>query len=276
MSIKDLQAIDVHAHLGVCRGSKSKLLDELRSGDAETVLRRAQQANTCLTIVSPTEALMPRFKANPVKGNEEAARIIAQTEGLLQWVVVDPLKPGTYEQAADMLALPKCVGIKVHPEEHGYAITEQGTAIFEFAARHRTTIITHSGEENSMPEDFVKFANEFPEVTLIIAHLGLGWDGDPTHHVRAIQNCKHGNVFVDTSSALNITPGLIEWAVKEIGAQLILYGTDSPLYFAPMQRARIDYADIRDQDKKLILCDNAKKLFRIPDKNDNQRNKLRG
>ncbi len=262
MSIKDLKAIDVHAHLGVCRGGKSKLLDEFRSGDAETVLRRAQQANTCLTIASPIEALMPRFKADPVRGNEEAARIIAQTEGLLQWVVVDPLKPETYEQAAEMLALPKCVGIKVHPELHGYAITEQGTAIFEFAARHRTTIMAHSGEENSMPEDFVKFANEFPKVTLIVAHLGFGWDNDPTHQVRAIQSSKHGNVFADTSSALNINPRLIEWAVKEIGARLILYGTDSPLYFAPVQRARIDCADIRDQDKKLILCDNAKKLFR--------------
>jgi len=266
MLIEDLQAIDVHAHFGVCRRGKSKLLDEFMSGDAETVLRRAQQANTRLTIASPIEALMPRFNADPVMGNEEAARIIAQTEGLLQWVVVDPLKPETYKQAADMLALPKCVGIKVHPEEHGYPIAEQGTAIFEFAARHRTNIMTHSGEENSMPEDFVKFANEFPEVTLIVAHLGLGWDNDPTHQVRAIQNSKHGNIFVDTSSALNITPGLIEWAVKEIGAQLILYGTDSPLYFAPMQRVRINCADIRDQDKKLILCDNAKKLFRILDK----------
>jgi predicted TIM-barrel fold metal-dependent hydrolase len=261
MLIKDLQAIDVHAHFGVCRRGKSKLLDELASGDAETLLSRARQAGTYLTIASPIEALMPRFKADPVTSNEKAAEVIALTEGLLQWVVVDPLKPKTYEQADEMLALPKCVGIKVHPEEHGYAITEQGTAIFEFAARHRTTILTHSGEKNSMPEDFVKFANEFPEVRVIVAHLGLGWDNDLTHHVRAIQNSKHNNVLVDTSSALNITPGLIEWAVKEIGAELILYGTDSLLYFAPMQRARIDCANISDQEKKLILCDNAKKLF---------------
>jgi predicted TIM-barrel fold metal-dependent hydrolase len=261
MSIKDLQAIDVHAHFGVCRRGRSKLLDEFASGDAAKLLSRARQAGTYLTIASPIEALMPRLEADPVTSNKKAAEVIARTEGLLQWVVVDPLEPKTYEQAEEMLALPKCVGIKVHPEEHGYAITEEGGAIFEFAARHKTTILTHSGEKNSMPEDFVKFANEFPEVRVIVAHLGFGWDNDLTHQVRAILNCKHGNVLADTSSLLSITPGLIEWAVKEIGAELILYGTDSLLYFAPMQRARIDCADISDREKKLILCDNAKKLF---------------
>ena len=54
---------------------------------------------------------------------------------------------------------------------------------------------------------------------------------------------------------------LIEWAVKEIGAEHILYGTDSPLYFAPMQRARIDNAGISDREKRLILHDNAAAIF---------------
>jgi predicted TIM-barrel fold metal-dependent hydrolase len=68
-------------------------------------------------------------------------------------------------------------------------------------------------------------------------------------------------LVTDTSSAKSITSNLIEWAVGEIGAEHILYGTDSPLYFAPMQRARIDNADISDRDKRLILHDNAARLF---------------
>ena len=102
-----------------------------------------------------------------------------------------------------------------------------------------------------------------------IAGLGAGrfvmtWsEGMPTHQVRAIQASKHGNVFVDTSSAQNIIPRLIEWAVREVGADRLLFGTDSPLYFAPMQRARIDSADITDQDKRLILHDNAARLLKL-------------
>jgi predicted TIM-barrel fold metal-dependent hydrolase len=122
-------------------------------------------------------------------------------------------------------------------------------------------VLAHSSERNSLASDYVQFANEYPEMKLILAHIGCGWDGDLTHQVRAIQQSKHGNVFADTSSARSITPNLIEWAVREIGAERVLYGTDSPLYFAPMQRARIDHADLNDRDKRLILCENAIKLF---------------
>ena len=261
MTIKDLQAIDVHAHFGDYRQNKVELIDKFCSADAETIVQRAKAANTRLTFVSPLRALMPRFNNDAFGGNEEAVSIIEQTEGLMQWVVIDPLKPKTYQQAEEILKLEQCVGIKIHPEEHGYKITEHGEAIFEFATTHNAIIETHSGEQNSLPADFVKFANDFPSVQLIISHLGCGWDDEPSYQVRAIQQSKHGNIYTDTSSATSIRPKQIEWAVKEIGAEKILFGTDSPCYFSPMQRARIDHAEISDKDKRMILHENAEKLF---------------
>jgi predicted TIM-barrel fold metal-dependent hydrolase len=261
MSSEAIQAIDVHAHFGRFAGAMFQIVNQLMSGGADVVVQRARLARTRLTMVSPLEALLPRLKGDPVSANVHAAQVIAETDGLRQWVVVDPLKPETFEQAEAMLKLPKCVGMKIHPEEHVYPIAEQGRLLFEFAAEHHAIIQTHSGEENSLPVDFVVWANAFPEVALILSHLGCGWNEDPALQVRAIQKSKHGNVFTDTSSARSITSNLIEWAVREIGAERILYGTDSPLYFAPMQRARIDYADISDRDKRLILCDNAIRLF---------------
>ncbi len=259
-----IQAIDVHAHYGTydC-GRQGDPVNEFMSGGPDEVVRRAKLAQTRLTIVSPLAALLPRGGGNPVQGNIEAARDVAATEGLLQYVVIDPLMPETYDQAEEMLRLPKCVGIKIHPEEHRYPIREHGRKIFEFAARQRAVVLTHSNEQNSLAADFVPLANEFPEVRLILAHIGCGWDGDLTHQVRAIQQCRHGNVFADTSSARSVTPRLIEWAVSQIGANRVLYGTDTPLYFAPVQRARIDHADLSEADKRLILCDNARQLFGI-------------
>jgi predicted TIM-barrel fold metal-dependent hydrolase len=260
-----IQAIDVHGHYGRYDRGKAGIVNEFMTGDAALVVRRARQANTHHTIVSPLQALLPRFGGDPVAGNVDAARVVAETEGLLQWVVVDPLKPQTYAQAEEMLRFPKCVGIKIHPEEHGYRIAEHGRAVFEFAARRRAVVLGHSSEKNSLASDYVNFANAFPEVRLIIAHLGCGWDDDLTHQVRAIQQSKHGNLFTDTSSAKSITPNLVEWAVREVGAERILFGTDTPLYFAPMQRARIDHADISDRDKRLILGENAMQLFELPE-----------
>ena len=262
MGVSDIHAIDVHAHYGVYDQGPD-LIRTFLSGDAQRVIDLARLARTSLTIVSPLHALMPRFQADALGGNEQAAHLIPKHPELRQWVVIDPLKPDTYGQAEQMLASPCCVGIKIHPEEHGYPIKQHGRQIFEFAAKHGAIILTHSGEVNSLPEDFVPFANDFPEVRLILAHIGCSIDEDPGHQVRAMQQSIHGNIFADTSSAQSVVCGLIEWAVAEIGSERILYGTDTPLYFAPMQRARIDRAEIADADKQRILRDNAMKLFQF-------------
>ena len=258
-----IEAIDVHGHYGRYQRGSGDEIDDFMSGSPDLVVARARQAHIRLTVVSPLLALLPRFGGDPVAGNIEAADVVARTDGLLQWVVIDPTRPETYRQAEEMLELPKCVGIKIHPEEHGYPIAEHGPAIFEFAAERRAVVLGHSSEQNSLAADYAQLANQFPEVKLIIAHLGCGWDGDLTHQVRAIEQNLHGNLFTDTSSAKSITPRLIEWAVREVGAERILFGTDTPLYFTAMQRARIDHAELSDQEKRLILCENAERLLSL-------------
>lgn len=261
-SLRSISAIDVHGHYGrYVRAGQGSVLDALSSADAAEVARRARDAKIELTIVSPLTALLPRFQADAVAGNVEAARVTAETPGMKQYVVIDPRRAETYAQADEMLKQPQCVGIKIHPEEHGYPIREYGDALFEFAAERRAVVLTHSSEPNSLAEDFIAWANEFPEVRLILAHIGCGWDGDVTHQVRAIQQSRHGNVFADTSSARSIVPGLIERAVREVGVERVVFGTDTPLYHAAMQRARIEYADLSDADKRRILRENALKLF---------------
>jgi predicted TIM-barrel fold metal-dependent hydrolase len=261
--IAAVPAVDVHAHYGTKTNSRSALWNSAMTGGLSKVVSRARLANIALTIVSPLDGLCPRLKGDPIAANEDAFQSVRKYPELRQWVIVDPRHAETYRQAQRMLPNAWCVGIKIHPEEHGYRIGAQAGRIFEFAADRRSVILTHSGEQNSLPEEFVPFANAHPEVTLILAHLGCACDENPVHQVRAVQQSKHGNIFVDTSSAMNIRPGLVEWAVKEIGAEKLLFGTDSLLYFTPMQRARIDYAEIPDQAKRLILRENALRLLKL-------------
>jgi len=267
--IWNIQAIDVHAHYGIygnAKGQAADIQNEWMTCDAAHVAARAREARTQWTIVSPLLAMMPRGQADACVGNEEAARIVPQTPGLLQWVVVDPDNPGTYEQAKEMLQQPHCVGIKIHPEEHLYPIAEQGRPIFEFAEQMNAVVLTHSGDGNSYPADFVPLCNDFPTVRLILAHLGNSAGSvDATLQVRAIQKIRHENVYIDTSSAKSILSNIVEWAVEEVGAERLLYGTDTPLYDAPMQRARIDSAAISDADKRKILRDNAVAILNLPD-----------
>ena len=168
-SIKNLQAIDVHAHYGNYTISELEIFKDFYSADVETVINRARRANTRFSVVSPLTAFHFNSKTEIISANKDTAHLANQNEEIIQWVVFDPLSPETFSQSEEMLKQPKCVGIKIHPERHFYPISEQGNVIFEFAAKHGAVILTHSGQENSIPGDFVEFANDFPEVTLILA-----------------------------------------------------------------------------------------------------------
>ena len=103
-SVQEIQAIDVHGHYGIyVRKGLPSIKNQFMSGDAATVAARARRANTQWTIVSPLTALLPRFETNVIEGNEEAARVVPRTDGLLQWVVINPLETRSYEQANTML-----------------------------------------------------------------------------------------------------------------------------------------------------------------------------
>ncbi len=270
MKTNEISAIDAHGHYGIfppsiAHNRTDQLVCGFMSAPAKEVASRAQASGIQWTLVSPLAGLMPRGRTTDVVlANEAAFREVPKVQGLLQYVIVNPLQPKTYEQARRMLKAPWCVGIgEVHPEEHGYRIADYGEELFAFFEEVGAPVMMHSGCPNSLPADFLPFVDRHPGARLLLAHLGNG-AGDNNRadlQVRAVQAAKHGNLWVDTSSARSILPGLVEWAVKEIGAERLLFGTDTPLYHAAMQRARIEAAEITDEAKRLILRENALKFF---------------
>ena len=265
MTFGEIGAIDAHAHYGRYVHEHT-LVADFSSGTGEVVAARARSCGVEWTLVSPLAGLLPRGRITAVApANEAAFREVPATKGLLQYVIVNPLQPETYEQARRMLQAPWCVGIKVHPEEHAYRISDYGDELFAFFAEVGAPVMTHSGCPNSLPGDFVPFANRHPGARVLLAHLGNGAGdrGRVDLQVRAVQAAKHGNLWIDTSSARSILPGLVEWAVQEIGAERLLFGSDTPLYHVALQRARIEAAEVSPEAKRLILRENAWRFFNL-------------
>jgi uncharacterized protein len=255
-----MKAIDVHGHYGIYDRGAAQLTDRMMSGDIDVVRSRARAAGVLLTIVSPLRALFP-YGGDTLRANEETLATCTQYEDICFWAVLEPRLRQSYDQAETMLRHHRCCGIKIHPRDHDYEIREYGSAIFEFAHSLRATVLSHSGDPGSYPEDFVPFANTHPNVTLILAHLGNSDNGHVSRQVHAVKRANEGNIYIDSSSIRSMCSGLIEWAVSEIGFKKMLFGTDTPLYFTAAQKARIEYAEIDDEAKRAILFDNAAMLL---------------
>jgi predicted TIM-barrel fold metal-dependent hydrolase len=134
--------------------------------------------------------------------------------------------------------------------------------LMEAARKHMLVVLQHAwsmtkiGERafHTDPEDVATLAQRFPDVRIIMAHLtGCGIRG-----VQAVKRCP--NVFVDTSGAAP-EAGIVEYAVDQLGADRILYGSDAPIRDFGVAIARITGSRLDAKTQRKILHDNAAALL---------------
>lgn len=97
-------------------------------------------------------------------------------------------------------------------------------------------------------------ADRYPELKIIMAHLG----GDVFHAMRVIKDCP--NVYVDNSGSRGGGPDM-RFAYDMVGADRLLFGSDSPIDAAPALGQILDL-DVSDEEKEKMLWKNAHKLFK--------------
>ena len=243
----DLIAVDMHTHINH-RSPYDTRTDVGYSADLDDLLAINYAAGiekmfactfaSCLS----TEVI--------VEENEYMHQLIDQVDCLYQWVVVDPRIDETLQQAERMLQHKKCVGIKLHPLYHKYSLEEYADRIFSFASHFRAVVLIHPEKEASY---ILPMADKYPDVTFIVAHLG----GES--YVDAVEFAKHKNVYTDTSGIASSNNLIVEYAYSRIGADHILFGTDT--YSAAFQRGRIEFASIPQDAKRKILQENTMRLF---------------
>jgi predicted TIM-barrel fold metal-dependent hydrolase len=142
-------------------------------------------------------------------------------------------------------------GIKLWISVH--ADDDRLDPIMERAAELRVPVLHHAWYKatefafnESTPAEIAHLARRHPTVNIVMAHLaGGGWRG-----VRDIQDCP--NVVVDTSGA-QPHAGLVEYAVGQLGADRVVFGSDWPIRDFAVQRARVEGANLDDEQKRLIL-----------------------
>ena len=100
----------------------------------------------------------------------------------------------------------------------------------------------------------VELAKRHPKANIICGHTGGNWELG----IRIIRSTK--NVYADLAGS-DPTAGYTEMAVRELGAERVIYGSDVGGRSFASQVAKVIGAEISDADKKLILGGNMRRLL---------------
>ncbi|AMV37202.1 amidohydrolase family protein [Planctomyces sp. SH-PL62] len=106
----------------------------------------------------------------------------------------------------------------------------------------------------STPSDLAALAARHPDASFVCGHIGGQWELG----LRAVRSSP--NVAVDLGGG-DATAGIVETAVRELGAERVLYGSDAPGRSFATQLAKVFGAEISEADRRLILGENLRRLL---------------
>ena len=161
--------------------------------------------------------------------------VAAHHETLIGFLSVDPTQEGWQRELEVGHKGLGLRGIKLLPMYAGFRPDEDRLdPLWRYANRHRLPILLHTGTtfvaqaplECTLPRHLDPVATRFPEVRIILAHLGHPYEGECVAVIR-----KHPNVDADLS-ALHYRPFQLYHSlmlVQEYGVwDNVLFGTDYP------------------------------------------------
>lgn len=134
--------------------------------------------------------------------------------------------------------------------------------LIERIAELRGVIMQHTwfktggkdGPGESTPSELAELAARYPEQKFLCAHAGGEWQ----RGIRAVRDTP--NILIETSG-FDATAGFIEMAVRELGAERIVFGSHLPSRSLGTELGKIIGADIAEQDKRMILGENYRSLL---------------
>jgi len=104
----------------------------------------------------------------------------------------------------------------------------------------------------STPMELAELAQRHPKAKLICGHTGGDWE----RGIRAIRAQQHVAIGIGGSDP---TAGFVEMAVRELGPERIIYGSDVGGRSYSSQLAKVQGADIPERAKRLILGENLQR-----------------
>ena len=170
------------------------------------------------------------------------------------------------DQAADVRHIVELGlhGVKLHPDIQNFQVDDpRAERIYELCGEYGLPLLVHTGDkryDNSNPDRMLPMVRKYRNVTFVGAHFG-GWSiweeawkeyaGEP-------------NFWVDCSSTFYwISVETANEVLHHYGADRVLFGTDFPMWKPKTELDTFMKLDLTDDERRIILAENAKKVFRF-------------
>jgi predicted TIM-barrel fold metal-dependent hydrolase len=121
--------------------------------------------------------------------------------------------------------------------------------------QHTWTKVNGQLPGESIPQDVAVLAARHPDTPIICGHTGAQWEPG----IRAIRPLQLVSADLAGSDPTN---GMTELAVKELGAERVIYGSDAGGRSLASQLAKVFGANITEAQRELILGENLRRLMR--------------
>ena len=153
-------------------------------------------------------------------------------------------------------------GIKFHPDFCQIdVLSKEMYEIYEMISG-RLIIMFHIGDDRhpySQPQKIRKILKDFPNLTVIGAHMGGYTTWEESYDILCGQN-----IYFDTSSSLAfISADMATRIIKKHTAERILFATDYPMWNIRDELKYFSKLSLTDSEREKILYTNAKKLLNV-------------
>lgn len=245
--------VDGHCHMGPYFN-----FQVVGGGWADVMVRSMDALGVDVSMVSPHLAITGDFR----EGNRQSADAAAAFPGRIVPLITVSGRATPEQVQAEITRWHNETGIKAfkfHASLHGTVTTAEGyTPVYEYCDRHGLAILSHSWTgEGGNERVIATLTARYPNVQFVNAHSSSGWEVIESQCALAE---KFPRYHLDLTGSRLVWGG-VEYMVKRLGPDRILYGSDSPFIDPRPSMGRLLCADIPAHDKRKILGLNARRLY---------------
>lgn len=251
--LSDIIVIDAHIHM-IDKSHKTTTSEMRLYLDEDSIIRKMDRLGIDIALVSPFEGVY----TNGITANNTAIK--AKENYPNRFEIYACANPNYKEDLKEIIPQHEkhdFLGIKPYWYAHKTdLLSDKYQSWFKYANTHHLLCLIH-GQDNITAEKTAQLALQYPNATFILAHSGKNYELAQKH----IEVAKAiSNIYLEISFT-TLTYGIIEYLVNSVGADKIIFGTDTGVGDPASYLGWVAYAKISEQAKKKILGENIKKII---------------